>query len=125
MKKKFLVIATAVVMALVCAFAFVACGSGDDVEGTYYVYIGGEKQDGMTMKLDDGKVTITQSMEGQSATVSGTYEVDGKTVKITASVMGISSTQELSVVSDGVLKDSDGLYYCKDGKTPPADDTEE
>ena len=124
MKKKILVIMTAVIMAFVCAFAFVACGSGDDVDGTYYVYMNGEKQDGMSMKLDDGKVTISQTMEGQSVTVSGTYKVDGKTVKVTATVMGVSSTQDLSIVSDGVLKDSNGLYYCKDGKTPPTE-TEE
>ena len=125
MKKKILVIMTAVIMAFACAFAFVACGNGDGVEGTYYVYMNGEKQDGMTMKLDDGKITMTQSMEGQSATVSGTYKVDGKTVKITVSVMGVSSTQELTVVSDGILKDSNGLYYCVDGKTPPTETEEE
>ncbi|MDE7164279.1 MAG: hypothetical protein K2O04_02500 [Clostridiales bacterium] len=121
MKKKFLVIMTAVIMALVCAFGLVACGS-DGVEGTYYVYMNGEKQEGMSMKLDDGKITTTQTMAGQTVTISGTYEVDGKTVKITVSVGGVSSTQDLTIVSDGILKDSNGLYYCVDGKTPPADE---
>lgn len=125
MKKKFLVIVTAVIMALTCAFAFVACGSGDDVEGTYYVYMNGEKQEGMSIKFDDGEVTTTQTMAGQTVTVSGTYEVDGKTVKIKVSVGGVSSTQDLTIVSDGILKDSNGLYYCKDGKTPPAEEETE
>ena len=121
MKKKFLVIMTAVIMALVCAFGLVACGS-DGVEGTYYVYVNGEKQEGMSMKLDDGKVTTTMSAAGQNISVEGTYEVDGKTVKITVSAAGLSNTQELTIVSDGVLKDSSGTYYCVDGKTPPADE---
>lgn len=121
MRKKILVIMTAVIMLLTCAFGLIACG-GDKVEGTYYVYMNGEKQDGMSMELDDGKITMNQSMAGQSVTLSGTYTVDGDTVKISVSVMGVSSTQDLTIVSDGILKDSNGLYYCKDGKTPPADE---
>lgn len=124
MKKKILVIMTAVIMALTCAFGLIAC-NGDDVEGTYYVYMNGEKQEGMSIQFDDGKVTTTQTMAGQSVTISGTYEVDGKTVKITVSVGGVSSTQDLTIVSDGILKDSNGLYYCKDGKTPPAEEETE
>lgn len=120
MKKKILVILTILVMAFTCAFALTACG-GDDVEGTYYVYMNGEKQEGMSLKLDDGKATMNQAAGGQSVSVSGTYTVDGKTVTITVSVMGVSTTEKLTIVSDGVLKDEDGLYYCQNGKTPPTD----
>lgn len=124
MKKKILVIVTAVVMALMCVVGLVAC-NGDGVEGTYYVYENGEKQDGMSMKLEDGKATMTQTMGGQSVSVSGTYTVSGKTVKVTASVGGVSSSQDLTIVSDGILKDSDGTYYCVKGKTPPKAEAED
>ena len=125
MKKKILVILTILVMAFTCAFALTACG-GDNVEGTYYVYENGEKQEGGSMKLDDGKVTVTSEEGGASMSFSGTYTVDGKTVKITISMMGVSSTQTLTVVSDGVLKSGEGehaVYFCKDGKTPPKAET--
>ncbi len=122
MKKKILVILTILVMAFTCAFALTACG-GDDVEGTYYAYVNGVKEEGTSLTLKDGKVTMDQSMGGQSVSLSGTYAVDGKTVKITVSVMGVSTTQTLTIVSDGVLKStSEGgeeAYFCQDGKTPP------
>ena len=126
MKKKILVILTILVMAFTCAFALTACG-GDDVEGTYYAYTNGVKEEGASMTLKDGKVTMDQSMGDQSVSFSGTYTVDGKTVKITVSLMGVSTTQTLTIVSDGVLKASteDGVegYFCKDGKTPPKAET--
>ena len=125
MKKKILVVLTILVMAFTCAFALTACG-GDDVEGTYYVYENGEKQEGGSMKLDDGKVPVSQTIGDQSMSISGTYTVDGKTVKLTLTVMGVTQTQTLTVVSDGVLKSGDGndvTYFCKDGKTPPKAET--
>lgn len=123
MKKKLLVTVTALVMAVFCAFSLAAC-NGDDVEGTYYVYQSGEIVEGASMTLDDGKVTMTQTAMGQTVTLSGTYKVSGSTVTVTIDVMGASSSQEITVVSDGVLKDNDGIYYCKQGKTPPKDGAE-
>ena len=79
------------------------------------------------MKLEDGKVTVSSAEGGTSLSFSGTYTVDGKTVKITISMMGMSQTQTLTIVSDGVLKSSEGgvdTYFCKDGKTPPKADEE-
>lgn len=125
MKKKLLIIVTALIMVLTCAFAFVAC-SGDDVEGTYYVYVGGEKQEGATVELKDGKVTFTMDLgEDRTASYEGTYKVDGKNVKVTMTIEGETDTQELTYVSDGVYKyveDDMVMYYCKDGKTPPAEE---
>ena len=123
MKKRFFVTLLAVVMAVSCVLGLAACGA--KVDGTYYAYIAGVKQDGMVMKLDDGKVSLTQSAMGQEISVEGTYAVDGDTVSITVSLLGISTTQKLTRVSDGVLKgEEEGsiIYYCQDGKTPPAEE---
>ena len=123
MKKKLFITLLAVVMMLSCVLGLAACGA--NVDGTYYAYVNGVKQDGMTMKLDGGKITLTQSAVGQEVSMEGTYTVDGDTVSVTVSVMGISTTQKLTKVSDGVLKSEDDgtiVYYCKDGKTPPSED---
>lgn len=123
MKKKLFITLLAVVMAVSCVFGLAACGA--KVDGTYYAYVDGAKQEGMVMKLDDGKITLTQSAMGQEISMEGTYTVDGDTVSVTVTVMGISTTQKLTKVSDGVLKSEDDgvtVYYCQDGKTPPAED---
>lgn len=126
MKKRLFITLLAVVMAVSCVFGLAACGA--KVDGTYYAYIAGVKQEGMVMKLDGGKITLTQSALGQEISMEGTYTVDGDTVSVTVSVMGISTTQKLTKVSDGVLKgEEEGsvIYYCQDGKTPPAEEGDE
>ena len=126
MKKKLFITLLAVVMAVSCAFGLAACGS--KVDGTYYAYIDGAKQEGMVMKLDDGKITLTQSAVGQEVSMEGTYTVDGDTVSVTVTVMGISTTQKLTKVSDGVLKGEEKgtvVYYCPDGKTPPSEENDD
>ena len=60
--------------------------------------------------------------------MEGTYTVDGDTVSVTVTVMGISTTQKLTKVSDGVLKGEEKgtvVYYCQDGKTPPSEENDD
>lgn len=120
MKKKFLVILTAIIMVLACAFTFVACGGDDEVEGTYYLYYNGVKSDSYKLVLKGGNVTYTFSDEERTETTKGTYKLDGKNIKITITDGPTSKTDELIYVSDGVYYINE-TYYCKDGKTPPAD----
>lgn len=114
MKKKIFATVTAVIMALMCVLGLVAC-SDDGIEGTYYMY--SEKVTLLTcyVKLEDGQATI--KMFGDSK--SGTYKVDDKTLSID---MGNDSTYEFTLVSDGILKDSEGVYYCKMGYKLPKDE---
>lgn len=124
MKKKFLVIMTAVIMALMCVVGLVACTDDEDgLNGTYYAYYDGVKDPGITMVLKDGVLNVTFSEKERTETYSGTYTVDGDTIEMVLNQGGKIDDERLTIVSDGILKVSgsyDGLYYCKDGKTPPA-----
>lgn len=119
MKRKLLTVILAVVLTLGCFAGLLACGN--KVDGTYYVYVKGEKQEGMSIVFDGDKVTTQMSMEGSTTSVEGTFEVKDNKIVITVTVMGVTQTQELEIVSDGVLTDGE-LYYCKDGKTPPEEE---
>lgn len=121
MKKKLLIILTAIIMILSCAFAFVACGGGDEAEGTYYTYYEGQKRDGFVMELKSGKFTFSHTKDSIVETTNGTYAMDGKNIKVTTTDGSKSETVILTYISDGVYY-CEEIYYCKDGKTPPADE---
>ncbi|MDE5592358.1 MAG: hypothetical protein K2I75_00215 [Clostridiales bacterium] len=80
MKKRLLVLITALVMVCACVFGLVACGGSLD-EGTYVMY-GLSESDGQKiavaageLELKDGNVTYGKQ--------SGTYKVSGDTLTIT------------------------------------------
>ncbi|MDE6618343.1 MAG: hypothetical protein K2K13_04910 [Clostridiales bacterium] len=80
MKKRLLVLITALVMVCACVLGLVACGGGLD-EGTYVMY-GLQESDGQKvavaageMELKDGKITYGKQ--------SGTYKVSGDTLTVT------------------------------------------
>lgn len=122
MKKKFMLVVLSIVMALSCAIGLAACGS--NVDGTYYMYSNGEKAEGMVLVMEDGKMTMKVTVMGvTTSTEVGTYKVDGKKVTVTATAGNMSGQVDaMEIVSDGVLKVGEGMYYCKDGKTPPAEE---
>lgn len=121
MKKKFLAIVSVVIMAVTCAFMFVACGNSE-IDGTYYVFERGTMIEDSTIVFDSGKVTVNSSEEGTTYSFSGKYTVSGDTVTMVFTEGDDSMTQEATIVSSGVLKLSDRVYYCKYGKTPPIED---
>lgn len=80
MKKKLLVLVTALVMVLTCALGLVACG-GSLEEGTYVMY-GLSESDGQKIAVAAGEFELKDGKAKQS-THTGTYKVDGDTLTIT------------------------------------------
>lgn len=99
----------------------IAVGGEAGGEGVkYYKYDGATKLDDY-MLFVDGKVTVASVAEGETepATQEGTYSQKGETVTVTVGEEGAETEITVTVVSEGVLTDAAGNYYCADGKTPP------
>ncbi|MCH5155372.1 MAG: hypothetical protein J1F69_02090 [Clostridiales bacterium] len=108
MKKKVLVLITALVMVFACVLGLVACGD-DFEEGTYVMYsVQGKDVYAMgEYELKDGKITGTG--------VSGTYKVDGDTV--TVKIKDVPDTKVTKKENYWITSDKT-MLVCKKGKTP-------
>lgn len=114
MKKKVLVLITALVMVCACVFGLVACGGSLD-EGTYVMY-GLSESDGQKvavaaageLEFKDGKVTYGEQ--------SGTYKVSGDTLTITFD----GSSQDFTKDGNMWKASENGMTFAlvKKGSTP-------
>ncbi|MDE6201523.1 MAG: hypothetical protein K2M47_06585 [Clostridiales bacterium] len=113
MKKRLLVLITALVMVCACVLGLVACGGSID-EGTYVMY-GLSESDGQKvavkageLELKDGKVTYGKQ--------SGTYKVSGDTLTITYN----GDSQEFTKDGNMWKATQNGMTFAlvKKGSTP-------
>lgn len=122
MKKKLLVLITALVMVCACVLGLVACG-GDFEEGTYVMYSlieeGGNKyaMAGPEYELKDGKMT------GDFG--DGTYKVDGDKIVVTMKTGSGENAKEESYTFTkkdnmwvGEIEKGQQVAVCKKGETP-------
>lgn len=113
MKKRLLVLITALVIACACVLGLVACGGSID-EGTYVMY-GLSESDGQKvavaageLELKDGKVTYGKQ--------SGTYKASGDTLTITFD----GKSQEFTKDGNMWKASEQGMTFAlvKKGSTP-------
>ncbi|MDE5593805.1 MAG: leucine-rich repeat protein [Clostridiales bacterium] len=127
MKRKILTLLFSVMVALVCAYTFVACGDKADgnatvnnINGVYYHY-----DDGVLNKRD--YVTINGEKWTSSGGDYGTIKTSGASISFYTQFFGESIEYTSGTVNDGVLKirgNGKWEYYCKEGKTPPIEGNE-
>jgi len=106
MKKTQKVLALIITLATICML-LAACGGGKSIEGTYYAYENGQ--------LDKENYWIIESDNRwtDSDGMTGTYELDGTTIIISAFGMEFYS----GTIEDGKLTIGDDVHYIE-GKEP-------
>ncbi|MDE7406589.1 MAG: hypothetical protein K2M89_06935 [Clostridiales bacterium] len=111
MKKKLLVLVTALVLVLTCALGLIACGDGFE-EGTYTMYMETGDKEVVSMgdyELKDGNITLL----GQKV---GTYKVDGDDLTVT--VQGESAKYVKSGKMWKYTEDGHTALIVKKGEKP-------
>lgn len=113
----------AILMIIVCVISLVACDddgkiTSKGIAGTYYAYYNGVKDASSYVTIDEnGAVTAVT----ESDSISGTYTITDDIVNVV-----MNDIEYTFKVKDGVLSvyiDGEfvGIYYCKDGVTPPSE----
>lgn len=119
MKRKLLIILLVLATLFCCAFGLAACGdSGNSgsssVNGTYYLYENNKLDKSQYIKLDGGKWSDDDN-------VNGTYTLDGTNIVFYAKVFGSNEEMYSGTLSDGKLTIKvfgATMTYYKEGSEP-------